>query len=174
VEHLITKHPQDVSANGGYYVRPLAAALAREHFQTADLLRHNGADLHVQGRSERNPLHGAAYSGNFEVVQIIIGYDPAFINAGIAGGEDGLTPLFWASDGLHFTDGSILRLLLYRGADINIQSENGWVPLHCASLNGALEIARLLLEHGADVEAKDNDGETALQVTANRGYDEVV
>jgi hypothetical protein len=32
VEHLITKHPQDVNANGGYYVRPLVAALAGEHF----------------------------------------------------------------------------------------------------------------------------------------------
>ena len=41
VEHLITKHPQDVNADGGRYVRPLVAALAGEHFQTADLLRNN-------------------------------------------------------------------------------------------------------------------------------------
>jgi hypothetical protein len=32
VEHLIAKHPQDVNADGGYYVRPLVAALAGEHF----------------------------------------------------------------------------------------------------------------------------------------------
>ena len=35
VEHLndlITKHPQDVNA-GGYYVRPILAALVGEHFQ---------------------------------------------------------------------------------------------------------------------------------------------
>jgi hypothetical protein len=52
VEHLITKHPQDVDADGGFYVRPLAAALAGEHFQTADLLRRNGAlaDLDLRGR----------------------------------------------------------------------------------------------------------------------------
>jgi len=42
VEHLITKHPQDVNADGGFYVRPLVAALTGEHIQTADLLRHNG------------------------------------------------------------------------------------------------------------------------------------
>ena len=49
VEHLIAMHPQEVNADGGYYVRPLVAALAGEHFQTAELLRHNGADLHVWG-----------------------------------------------------------------------------------------------------------------------------
>jgi hypothetical protein len=38
VEHLIAKYPQDVVANGGYHMKPLIAALAGEHFQTADLL----------------------------------------------------------------------------------------------------------------------------------------
>ena len=70
VEHLITKSPQDVNADGGYYLRPLVAALAGEHFQIADLLRHNGAHLHVRGLVGRNPLHAAAYSGNFEVARI--------------------------------------------------------------------------------------------------------
>jgi hypothetical protein len=63
VEHLITKHPQDVNANGGYYVRPLVAALAGEHVQTADLLRHNGADPNVRNQYRRNPLHRMASSG---------------------------------------------------------------------------------------------------------------
>ena len=81
VEHLIAKHPQDVNEDGGYYVRPLVAALAGEHFQTADLLRHNGADLDVRSDDGTNPLHGAAYSGNLEVVRKLIEYDPAYINA---------------------------------------------------------------------------------------------
>jgi hypothetical protein len=171
VEHLITKHPQDVNADGGYYVRPLVAALAGEHFQTADLLRHNGADLDVRGRNGRNPLHGAAYSGNFEVVRILIEYDPANINARE---EDGETPLHWALEGHTFKDGSVLQLLLEHGADVNAQSQVGWTPLHVASYYGALEAVRLLLEHGADVEAKMDDGKTALQVAAGRGHNEVV
>jgi hypothetical protein len=155
VEHLIAKHLQDVNANGGHYVRPLVAALAGEHFQTADLLRHNGA----------------ACSGNFEVVRILIEYDPAYINARE---EGGWTPLFFASIGHNFKDGSVFRLLLEHGADINAQSQSGWTPLHVASSYGVLEAVRLLLEHGADVEAKDNDGKTALQIAAERGRDEVV
>jgi ankyrin repeat protein len=171
VEHLITKHPQDVNADGGHYLRPLVAALARKHFQTADFLRHNGADLDVQGNFGRNPLHAAAYSGNFEVVRILIEYDPAYINARE---DDGWTPLFSASTGRNFRDGSVVRLLLEHGADINAQSQVGWTPLHVASDWGAPEVVRLLLEHGADVEAKGNDGKTALQNAAERGHDEIV
>ena len=171
VKHLITKHPEDVNADGGYYVRPLVAALAGEHFQTADLLRHNGADPDVRGVDGRNPLHAAAYSGNLEVVRTIIEYEPTDINA-----RDGTgwTPLFWASPGHTFKDGSVLRFLLEHGADINAQSQSGRTPLHRASMNGALEVVHLLLENGADVEAKDNVGETALQFAADRGHDEVV
>ena len=173
IGHLITTNPQDVNADGGYYVRPLVAALAREHFQTADLLRRNGADPDVRGLSGTNPLHGAADSGNFEVVRILIEYDsdPAFINA-----RDGTgwTPFHWASQGSNFNDGSVLRLLLEHGADINAQNRNGWTPLHVASSIGALKVVHLLLEHGADVEAKGNNGQTALQVAAGRRHGRVV
>jgi hypothetical protein len=172
VEHLITKHLQDVNVDGGYYVRPLVAALAGEHFQTADLLRHNGADLNVRGQYGSSPLHGAAYSGNFEVVRKLIEYDPAYINAGEEDG--GETPLYWASEGHNFKDGSVLRLLLEHGADINAQDEDGRAPLHWASYHGALEVVRLLLEHGADVEAKTKSGKTALQEAAKRGHGKVM
>ena len=171
VKHLITKHPQDVDADGGCYVRPLIAALAGEHFQTADLLRHNGAEIYVRGHFGMYPLHAAAYSGNFELVRILIEYDPAKINAREWDGE---TPLFWASRATRLKDGSVFRLLLERGADINAQTKLGWTPLHMASRRGTLEILRLLLEFGADVEAEDEDGKTALQVAADKGYDEVV
>ena len=174
-EHLITTDPQDVNADGGYYVRPLVAALAGEHFQTADLLRRNGADPDVRGQSGTNPLHGAADSGNYEVVRMLIEYyhDPAFKFINARDGA-GWTPFHWASQGSNFKDGSVLRLLLEHGADINGQNRNGWTPLHVASSMGALEVVRLLLEHGADLEAKGNNGQTALRVAAGRRHGKVV
>ena len=160
VEHLIAKYPQDVNANGGYYMRPLIAALAGEHFQTADLLHRNGADPHVHGYRKTMPLHSAANFEKFGVVQKLIEYD-ADIDAR---DRNGWTPLGWASGGHHFKDGSVLRLLLERGADVNARADDGFTPLHRASEYGALEVVRLLLEHGADVEAVGVDGKTALQV----------
>jgi hypothetical protein len=171
VKHLITKPPRDVNADGGYYVRPLVAALAGKHFQTADLLHDNGADPDVRGESMISPLHAAAISGNFEAVRILIEYDPADINARDEGGS---TPLLWASGSRYFEDGSVVRLLLEHGADTNVQNQIGRTPLHRASMIGALEVVRLLLEHGADVEAKNNVGETALQEAADMEHDEVV
>jgi ankyrin repeat protein len=159
-----------VNADGGWYVRPLVASLAGEHFQTADLLRHNGADpdVTVRKRNGKNPLHAAVHSGNFEVVRKLIEYDPPDIDA--RDGQ-GWTPLFWASNGRHFKDGSVFRLLLEHGADINAQSQTGRTPLHWASVMGRLEVVRLLLECGADVEAKKNDGKTALQEAAGRRHE---
>jgi ankyrin repeat protein len=166
VEHLIAKYLQDVNANGGYYMRPLIAALAGEHFQTADLLRHNGADPDVQGYMKTIPLHSAAYFEKFEVVQKLIEYD-ADIDAR---DKDGWTPLYWASRGFHFKHGSVLRLLLERGADVNGRDDAGYTPLHRASENGALEVVRVLLEHGADVEAVNGDGRSVLQVVGKTKY----
>jgi len=174
VEHLITENPQDMNADGGYYVRPLVAALAGEHFQTANLLRQNGADLDARGDSGIYPLHAAAYSGNFEVVLILTEYEPAAI---YAKDENGSTPLLWASTGYYSEDVSVsvLRLLLEYGADVNVrEQEDGWTPLHFASFYGALEVAHLLLEYGADVEAKDKSGRTALKIAAYKRHHEVV
>jgi ankyrin repeat protein len=174
VEHLISKYPQDVNADGGYYMRPLLAALTGEHFQTADLLRQNGADPHVQGPGKNTPLHSAANClknfGHIKVVQKLIEYD-ADINAENMFGS---TPLHWASRGHRFKDGSILRLLLKHGGYVNARDHNGLTSLHEASENGALEVVRLLLEYGADVEAKDDRGRTALQVASENRHDEVV
>ena len=170
VEHLITRNTQDVNANGGYYVRPLVAALAGEHFRTADLLHRNGAHPRVRGNCEYAPLHAAVYSGNLEMVRILIEYD-ADVNARDV---DGWTPLYVASGSLYLQGGSIVRLLLEHGADINVRTKRDQTPLHCASVYGKLEAASLLLENGVDVEAKDNDGDTALQEAAKRGHGEVV
>ena len=168
VVHLIVQSLQDVNASGGYYRGPLIAALAGEHFQTADFLRHNGADPNVQGNHKGILLHSAAHYGNFEVVQKLIKYD-AEIDARDV---DGWTPLYYASNGSHFNNGSVHRLLLELGADVNARAGDGSTPLHWASKNGASKVVRLLLEHGADVEAVNHDGNTALQfLGTNREVD---
>ena len=102
----------------------------------ADLLRRNGADLDIRGQGGRNPLHAAAYSGILEVVRILIEYDPAYVNIRDEFGWFGWTPPHWASEGRDFKDGSVARLLLEHGADINAQSPNGLTPLHSASMDG--------------------------------------
>jgi hypothetical protein len=168
-EHLIAKYPHDVNTDGGCLMRPLIAALAGEHFRMADLLHHNCAVPHVRGYRKAIPLHSAAYYGNFKVVQKLIEYGSDID----ARDENGWTPLRWASAGRHFKDGSAVRLLLGRGADVNARADDdGSTALHWASKCGALEIVRLLLEYGADIEAVTVDGKTALQVLGSGAIDE--
>ena len=64
---------------------------------------------------------------------------------------------------------SLCRLLLEQKADVNIQDNNGYTPLHwCASI-GNEKLCRLLVEHNASVNIQDNLGYTPLHWCALTG-----
>ena len=173
VNDLVVKYPQHVNADGGYYLRPLAAALAGHHFQTSDLLCHNGADWNVHDKKKRILLHCAAHFADPAVAQKLIEYG-ADIHAQDV---DGWVPLHYASHklyGRHLKQPGVARVLFKHGADVNARSKDGSTPLHLASCNGMLEVARVLLEHGANVEAKDNEGRTPLQIASDNQREEMM
>jgi hypothetical protein len=63
-ERLIVKNPEQVNADGGFFLRPLVAALAGQHFRTAELLHHNGADPDIKNSAKRTPMYAASYFGD--------------------------------------------------------------------------------------------------------------
>ena len=92
----------------------------------------------------------------------------------------GTTPLFW----LRNDDIEIVKLLIEKGADVNVTIEKGYdvkfnkngsstrifpesTPLHVAFLNNHLKIAKLLIENGADVNARYKSGKTLLHEVKN-------
>ena len=56
----------------------------------------------------------------------------------------------------------VVRLLLDRGADVNVANNDGETPLHCASRLSYTDMVMLLLAEGADVNVANNDGSTPL------------
>ena len=56
----------------------------------------------------------------------------------------------------------IVKLLLEKGADINVQDNDGRTPLHEAMSYQAFGVARFLLENGANVNLKNKDGDTPI------------
>jgi ankyrin repeat protein len=90
VEHLVIKHPQHVRTDGGWYGTPLVAALAGRHFETAKFLHDNGAHLDVDYEDEDTPLLSAAYHGDVEMVQVLLGYE---VNVNAQYAQDGWTAL---------------------------------------------------------------------------------
>ena len=182
VEHLVIKYPQHVNACGGYFRTSLFSALGRRHFQTAELLRRNGADADVRGCMGRTPLHSAAWYGDFEMVRLLLNYK-ADANAR---SDKGWTSLHYVSQGhlgsltphVYRSLRDVARLLLEHGADVNAQVSgsvtSGRTPLRIAAEFNRVEVACVLLEHGANVGAEDSEGRTPYQIASAKGYKEVM
>ena len=68
-----------------------------------------------------------------------------------------------------------IRLLLYKGADINAKLEsNGYTPLHMAVESDNSVIVALLLDNGADPFAQDIKDMTAWALAISHGNVEIV
>lgn len=95
-------------------------------------------------------LIDAAKEGNIN--EIIAALDAgANINAREDNSND--SALFKASYYGHF---SIVKLLLNKGADIELKGYQQMTPLHAAAQNNHVAIGRLLIEYGANIEAVTN------------------
>jgi len=179
VEHLVIKHPQHVNTSGGSYGTPLVAALVGRNFQTAKFLDDNGACLDVLYKAEDtllSALHSAAWYGDVEMIQVLLGYEVE-VNARR---DYGWTPLHDAASygsrlpNIVQSSPDVARILLDHGADINARIKSNSTPLHIAAGNGSVEVACVLLEHGAHVGAEDEKGGTPLHKAARNGNVELV
>ena len=67
----------------------------------------------------------------------------------------------------------IARLLIDKGAKLDLDNGTGQTALMMAAERGQTEIARLLIDKGAKLDLADKDGNTALMVAARNGHLEV-
>ena len=141
-EHLIAEHPDHINARGGTKETPMHAAADSGHINVLSLLLEHGADIDVRNRIGETPLLRASWNGKREAGWYLINRG-ADINAP---DERNFTPVFVAFKG-HVESA---RMLLERGAVINITNIFGETPLHQAIRWGEIELVRLFLEHGAD------------------------
>ena len=81
------------------------------------------------------------------------------------------SPLLMASVEGHT---EIVKVLLERGAQVDLQDNGGWTALMWASYSGCTEIVNVLVERGAQVDLQNNVGLTALIWASGRGHTEIV
>jgi len=63
-------------------------------------------------------------------------------------------------------DIEVARVLVEKGADVNLQSLSGYTPLHVAALSGKAELVQFLLEKGANRDLQDHDKLTPAERAA--------
>ncbi|XP_054262267.1 ankyrin-1-like [Macrosteles quadrilineatus] len=164
-----------------------------------------GASLvgELGNESGMTPLHFAAYSGNENVVRLLLNSVGVQVDA--ATSENGYNPLHLAcfgghitvvglllsrsSDLLHSSDKhgktglhvaathghyQMVEVLLGQGAEINATDKNGWTALHCAARAGCFDVVRLLVESGASPKSETNYGSAPIWFAASEGHNDVL
>lgn len=114
-------------------------------------------------------LHWAAYNGNAEMVQLLLGRG-ANVRAQTRLGS--ITPMMMAAKN---GDAAIIKLLLDAKDDASAPNANGTTPLILAAASGKAEAVALLLARGANVNAVDTThAQTALMLAAAMGRVEAI
>ena len=123
---------------------PLILAVMSNNTEALSLLIQYNVDMHMFNRQHFSAIHIAAYSGNKEVVELLLEagvppdhHDP-FLN---------FTPLMGAAIS---NQEDIVYLLLQKGADKDFQNVDGYSSLMLACEAGRAQSALLLLEAGAN------------------------
>ncbi|MCB1588631.1 MAG: ankyrin repeat domain-containing protein [Xanthomonadales bacterium] len=107
-------------------------------------------------------LHAEAWAGDVDGVARVLdsGFD---VNWQDSIGE---TALFGA---VAWAENAVVVLLLARGAQVSVQNNEGWSPLHWAASHGGVDMIDLLVAHGADAHLADHAGAKAIDIARRYG-----
>jgi len=126
-----------------------------------------GADVNFQDQSGiAQVLCLAIAKNNYAVVELLIARGA---NVNLKDYFVGITPIFAALQNPH-----ILKLLLEKGANPNVQIISGQTPLIIAIAENQIEIVKILLANGADKTIADLDGKTAVDYAKEQNLDEII
>lgn len=85
--------------------------------------------------------------------------------------RNGRRALNWAA---YNNRGPALRLLIARGANINLTNNTGFTPVHHAAEAGAADALRILLAAGADITIANGQGLLPLDTARGHGHVDAV
>ena len=154
-------HVEDVNVKSGYFGTPLQAASYKGHIDVVRELLDHGANVNTTYKDNET----SRFTYDKHPPRFI--YDkqlPRFT-------YDKQPPLILAFLGRHL---EIMRLLLERGADVNVSPGSRGLLLHYASDSGQVEAVHLLLRHNPDVNARGPMNWTPLHSASFYGHTKVV
>ncbi|XP_055995316.1 ankyrin repeat and sterile alpha motif domain-containing protein 1B-like [Ostrea edulis] len=69
---------------------------------------------------------------------------------------------------------NIVRMLLEKGAKVNVKDVRGSLPIHHAAMKGHNEVVKILIDAGSEIDTQDKNGWTALHCAAYWSKPDVV
>ncbi|XP_057194934.1 ankyrin repeat domain-containing protein 50-like [Triplophysa rosa] len=165
VLQLLVKAGAHVSSEDDRSSCIVQQALERE--DSIRTLLDNGASLNQTDSSGRTLLANAAYSGNLDVVNLLISRKADMELKD----NHGQTALTLAARQGHT---KVVNCLIGCDANINHTDHEGWTALRSAAWGGHSEVVSALLYAGARVDCADADSRTALRAAAWGGHEDIV
>lgn len=153
-----------INAGVAMDINLLCSMITHKKYKSVEFLLDNDLDISKNDERGNTPLAMAVFHNDERMVQLLFKYGAiSTINTfnewcGLFCPHDA-SPLMIA---VHLNNPGMIKLLLSRGANINLQNPNGVTALMDAAESGNIEAVKLLLNHNADVTIKDNDGRTAI------------
>ncbi|KAL7951964.1 ankyrin repeat-containing domain protein [Trichoderma barbatum] len=168
---------------------PLWWAAINGHAEVVEIiLKERGIDIEVKDNIySHTPLRLAVDRGTLSVVKLLLDK-----GAGVESGNRELSsrwrkgttisPNYFLTKGIRYSALHIaynnrlydmLKLLLEKGADANVQDGMGCTVLHYAASLGQSIVVQLLLANGADIRARTEHGMTALHFASHLNQREV-
>ncbi|KIV80417.1 hypothetical protein PV11_07917 [Exophiala sideris] len=149
-------HWHESPADGNFAMRQTGRDNSVE---MARMLVAAGANVDGASADGWTALHEAARHGHFGLIIVLMEELGANIHAKLVNGSE---PIHLAAQEGHDT---CVRVLLERGADVNITNFNGRTPLHIAAESGRNMVIPTLLRNGAIVTLRDTKASmTALDL----------
>ncbi|VDD91344.1 unnamed protein product [Enterobius vermicularis] len=176
-------------------------ASQKGHVAVVNYLIQKGAIVTERNNNGKTPLHIAAERGNVETVECIFKNLAKVSTEGdlcpkIAASNLFVTEVRKVSSAPHSSrcfrilyvgraeaalaiaslngHTNVVKYLIKKGADINVENSDGWTPLMMASYNGCLAVAKVLVEKHADISKVNKKLETAVHIAAKSGKISIV
>ncbi|XP_050309097.1 uncharacterized protein LOC126745347 [Anthonomus grandis grandis] len=135
------------------------------------LVQRYNIDVDILNANEETPLILAAFNGHHEAVECLLknGAEPNHQNRSKNEIQDSAMSLAAAQGNIE-----IVQRLINHKANIDIEDQKGWRPLHVVAQNGYVDLLDLFLTHKVDIHAKYKPGATALHAAVRNEHEDIV
>lgn len=176
----------DVNARDSEQNSALILAAANGHASVVQLLLQSGADPDTTNADGETAMAAAQANSHSSVAQAlgeVTETQQQFFRAVVYGNTDcvrrcmdrylhargsrGCSPVLVAAQHNQF---EILKLLVFRGANIHDRDDSGWTALHFSAQTGNVKTIEFLLAQGADPSLADENGVLPVFVAAMHGH----